>query len=152
MYEQLLIEADQLEIEIREKPLPTRLKGLYSDNVIWINRNIRNNTEKACTLAEEIGHHHTSFGDILDQTSLVNKKQELAARRWAYTRLVPLSKIVQANKVGIRNRYELAHFLCVTEDFLEEALKRYKEKYGTFTTYKNYTVFFEPLAILEMFD
>lgn len=151
MYEQLLKEADQLEIDIIEKPLPLRLKGLYSDKVICINRNVRSTREKACTLAEEIGHHQTSFGDILDQSSLVNKKQELAARRWAYSRLVPLSKIVQANKAGIRNRYELAHFLCVTEEFLEEALKRYKEKYGAFTTYKNYTIYFEPLAVLEMF-
>ncbi|MFT4415288.1 ImmA/IrrE family metallo-endopeptidase [Fredinandcohnia humi] len=152
MYEQLLIEADELEIETTEKPLPKRLKGLYGDNVIWINRNVRSYIERACALAEEIGHHHTSFGDILDQTSLINIKQELAARRWAYKRLVPLSKIVQAQKAGIRNKYEMAEFLGVTEDFLEKALARYKEIYGPFATFENYTIFFEPLGVLEMFE
>lgn len=152
MYEQLLIEADQLDIITREKPMPHRLKGLYSDNVIFINRNVYSNVERACILAEEIGHYYTSYGDILDQKSLTNKKQELAARRWAYMRLVPLSKIVQANKAGVRNRYELAQYLGITEEFLEAALKRYKEKYGVFTTIENYTIYFEPLAVLEMFE
>lgn len=152
MYEQLLKEADHLGIETQEKPMPKRLKGLYSDNVIRINRNIRSYAEKACTLAEEIGHHHTSFGDILDQSSVINKKQELAARRWAYKRLVPLSKIVQAQKNGIKNKFELAQFIGVTEEFLDMALSRYKEIYGLYTTFENYTVYFEPLGVLEMLE
>lgn len=152
MYEKLLIEADRLGIETYEKPLPPRLKGLYSDNVIFINRNIKTSTEKTCILAEELGHYHTSSGDILDQSSFTNRKQELRARRWSYERLVPLSKIVQAQKAGIRNKFELAQFLGITERFLETALNRYKDKYGLCTTYKNYTIYFEPLGVLEMFE
>lgn len=152
MYEKLLKEADHLGIETLERPMPKRLKGLYSDNVIWINKNVRSYTEKACTLAEEIGHHHTSFGNILDQSNVLNKKQELAARRWAYKRLVPLSKIVQAQKNGIKNKFELAQYIGVTEDFLDMALSRYKDQHGLFATFENYTIYFEPLGVLEMLE
>ena len=42
--------------------------------------------------------------------------------------LVPFSKIIQVHKLQIVNRYELADFLNVTEDFLDEALEGYKSK------------------------
>lgn len=152
MYENLLWEAEQHGIDIYEKPMTLTIKGLYSDEVIWINKNIPTNIEKACVLAEELGHYHTSAGDILDQTKISNRKQELRAREWAYEKLVPLSSFVQAHKNGIRNRYELAEYLGVTEEFLDSAIKRYKEKYGLYYSIKNYTICFEPLGVMELFD
>ncbi|MFL0523623.1 hypothetical protein [Virgibacillus pantothenticus] len=89
---------------------------------------------------------------MLDQTSLTNRQQELRARSWAYKKLVPLSKIVQAHREGIRNRYELAQYLEITEEFLENAINRYKEKYGVTVSYENYTICFEPLGVMEWFD
>jgi len=148
-YEHLLTEAFQHDVEVHEKNMSLRIKGLYSDNVIFINKLISTNTEKACVLAEELGHHHTSSGDILDQTKLINKKQEKRARNWAYKRLIPLSKFICAYKAGVRNRYELAEYLGVTEMFLEETLERYKEEYGLYKTIEEYTVYFEPLGVLK---
>ncbi|TVZ81251.1 uncharacterized protein DUF955 [Aeribacillus composti] len=152
VYENLLREAEQHGIDTYEKPMTPTIKGLYSDKVIWINKNIPTNDEKACILAEELGHYHTSSGNILDQSKISNRKQELLARTWAYERLVPLQKIVQAHKNGIRNRYELAEYLGVTEDFLNSAIKRYQEKYGLCVSVESYTVCFEPLGVLEMFE
>jgi hypothetical protein len=104
-------------------------------------------------LAEELGHHYTTAGDILDQSQLNNRKQEKRARRWGYQKLVPLVKLVQAYKEGANNRFELADFLGVTEDFLEDAIKQYKEKYGTFHRIDDkYCICFDPLWILEVFD
>lgn len=151
-YENLLQEAQQHGIDTYEKPMTPTIKGLYSDKVIWINKNIPTNDEKACILAEELGHYHTSSGNILDQSKISNRKQELRARTWAYERLVPLQKIVQAHKSGVRNRYELAEYLGVTEDFLNSAIKRYQEKYGLCVSVESYTVCFEPLGVLEMFE
>lgn len=152
MYNQLLMEAEQLGIDTYEEPMTSRIKGLYSNNIIWINRNVSSTTEKACILAEELGHYFTSAGDILDQTKVENRKQELKARAWAYEKLIPLSKIVQAQKAGVRNRYELSDFLGVSEDFLEAALNRYKEKYGLSTSIDNFTLYFDPLGVLENFE
>ncbi|WP_217588811.1 ImmA/IrrE family metallo-endopeptidase [Lentibacillus saliphilus] len=151
-FERLLKEANSLGIDVDERPLKGHIKGLYCDNVIWINKDLPTLNEKYCVLAEELGHYHTSVGDILDQSKLSNRKQEQRARSWAYERIVPLSKIVQAHKEHIRNRFELAEFLGVTETFLEFALDRYKEKYGIAINFNGYTICFEPLGVIEWFD
>lgn len=153
MYENLLREAtQQYGIDIREKKMPPKIKGLYSDGVIWINRDLPTVAEKACVFAEELGHYHTSVGDILDQSKLANRKQEKRARSWAYERLIPLQRIIEAFHAGVRDRHELADFLGVTETFLQAALGRYKEKYGLHKTLGRYTIRFEPLGILEMLE
>lgn len=150
-YENLLLEADNNSVEVYEKDMKPSIKGLYCDNVIWINKRFGSN-EMHCVLAEELGHHFTSYGDILDQSTIVNRKQEKAARNWAYKKLVPLRKIVQAHKKGIKNRYELAEFLNVTELFLNDSIERYKEEYGLSKDVDGLTVCFEPLGVLELFE
>lgn len=151
LYDELLMEAEQHGVDIYEKPLSARIKGLYADNVIWINRHIPSFTEKTCILAEELGHYHTTAGNILDQKNIINRKQEKRARAWAYERLVSLEKIVQAHHARVANRYELAEFLGVTEEFLQVTINRYRIKYGTYTTFKNYIIYFDPLGVAEMF-
>ena len=151
LYDDLLIECDNLDVEVYEKD-DMKSKGLYADNIIWVNKLLPSIIEKYCVLTEEIGHHYTTAGDILDLTSIANRKQELRARGWAYMRLVPFSKIIQAHKLYIVNRYELADFLNVTEDFLDEALEWYKSKYGLYVSIDNFTVCFEPLDVIEMFE
>lgn len=151
-YEILMKEAIQHDIDIYEKPMKSKIKGLYCDKIIWINQTIPTNVEKACVLAEELGHYHTTVGDILDQSKIENRKQELKARTWAYKKLVPLTKIVQAHKKNITTRYELAEFLNITEEFLEDAINWYIGKYGLSTTVDDFTICFEPLGVLELFE
>ena len=148
MYESLLLECESNNVEFKEKKLPGKIKGLYANNVIWLNNKLKNTVEKTCILAEELGHFYTSDGDILDQSSFENRKQELRARRWAYERLIPIEKLVQAKNEGINNRYELAEFLQVTEDFLQNTLDRYKEKYGLFIFVNGKKLYFDPLDVL----
>ncbi|QDZ93826.1 ImmA/IrrE family metallo-endopeptidase [Bacillus altitudinis] len=150
-YHSLLKSATASGIEVYEEVLSLKTKGLYGDNVIWINRTL-SSVEKTCTLAEELGHHFTSYGNILDQTKLKNRKQELRARDWGYKLLFPLEKLIDAQKEGIRNRFELAEYLNVTEQFLEDALKRYKEKYGLYKQIGKHTICFEPLGVIENFE
>lgn len=151
-YEKLLNEAYNHDIDIYEEPMTKRIKGLYADNVIWINKVISVTNEKHCVLAEELGHYHTSIGNILDQSNLDNRKQEKQARAWAHKKLIPLSRIIEAYKEGVNNRYEFAEYLNVTEKFLLEAIESLKERYGMCARLDNYTIFFEPLAVLEMFE
>lgn len=147
MYEKLLIEYEK-EVEVIETPLPDNLKGLYADGVVAVNINLSSN-EKACVIAEELGHHYTTAGDILDQSEVSNRKLEKVARNWGYEKLVGLIYLVNAYKSGVRNRHELAEFLEVTEEFIEEALNYYKEKHGLFATVDGYIVYFEPLGVFE---
>jgi len=152
LYENLQMEAARLGVEVYEQPMQPTLKGLYSDDVIWVNHFIPTIAEKTCILAEELGHYHTSTGHIIDLTDIRNLKQERRARDWAYKRLVPLSKIVQAYHAGVTDRHELAEYLGVSEQFLQAAIDRYREKYGTYTIVDGHIIYFDPLAVAEMFD
>ena len=128
------------------------LKGLYVDNNIALEKNMTS-IEKACVLAEELGHYYTTAGNILDQSKTENRKQELRARIWAYNKQIGLSGIVNAYKHGCHNIYEMAEYLDVTEEFLKDALQQYRNKYGICKTIDNYIIFFEPhLAVMEKRD
>jgi len=150
-YDGLLKEATLQGAQVFERPLRATIKGLYGNNIIWINRNLTVR-EKTCVLAEEIGHHHTSSGNILDQTKLTNRKQEKSARNWAYNRMVPLRSFISAYKAGIKNRYELAEYLNVIEDFLTAAIVHYQEKHGLYIEIDGYIIMFEPLMVIEPFE
>ncbi len=149
-YEELAREIEKEGVELIESKFNSEnIKGLYVDNIITVNSNISTEKEKKCILAEEIGHYYTSYGNILDQSKLENRKQERKARGWAYEKLVGIVDLINAFKYGVKNRYELSEYLNVTEEFIEEAIKYYKEKYGLYYQIDNYVVYFEPLAILE---
>lgn len=121
-----------------------RIKGLYCNGTIALKDNIETTKEKGCVLAEELGHYYTTVGNILDQSKAKNRKQELHARAWAYNKMVGLMGIVKSYEHGCRSMNETAEFLNVTEEFLSEALKYYRSKYGVFTNVDNYIIFFEP--------
>ena len=114
------------------------------DGNVALSDRLETSAEKACILAEELGHHHTSVGNILDQTLLDNKKQELKARIWAYQRLIDLEMLVDAYEHGYRDFHEVAEYLEVTEEVLREAIDFYRSKFGVSTTCGEYYITFEP--------
>lgn len=150
-YEELMVESEKHNLIIREKDLPG-YKGRIYKNRVAIRRNIPT-TEKACVLAEELGHYYTTTGDILDQSKVENRKQEFRARLYAYNKMIGLIGIIRAYEHGCRNFYEIAEYLEVTEEFLKEALYSYRSKYGICTKIDNYVIFFQPsLAVLKRLD
>jgi hypothetical protein len=150
-YDNLLDEADKENIYVIENAkFQSKASGLINNDVIGINKNVRSSTQRTCILAEELGHYYTSSGNILDQSSAANRKQERTARVWAYNRLIGLSGIVDSYKAGCRNLYEIAEHLEVTEIFLSDALACYKEKYGLYAQVDNYVIYFEPLGVAEL--
>lgn len=147
-YEELMIEADASNVEVIELPLKAH-SGLILDTTIAIRKDIPI-TKKACVLAEELGHYHTTVGDILDQTDVSNRKQERTARLWAYNKQIGLSGLVHCFEARCQNIHEMADHLDVTEAFLQDALECYRQKYGICTSYQQYTIYFEPkLAICK---
>ena len=58
-----------------------RIKGLYSDGMITISDRLETSAQQNSILGEELGHHLTSYGNILDQSDVMNRKQELRAGR-----------------------------------------------------------------------
>ncbi len=153
-YEQLLQSAYDNNIEIYENWSfnSKKIKGLYSDNIIALNKSLENSNERTCILAEEMGHHYTTAGIILDTNNLNNQKQEHTARIWAYNKVIGLQGIIDAYKAKCRNSFEVAEFLNVSEVFLNNTIEYYKSKYGTKTILDNYIIGFEPnLYVLELY-
>lgn len=120
-YEELQDEAckDGIEIIDNHSFKSDRISGLYCNNTIALSKNLKNSTEKACVLAEELGHHYTAVGDIIDQSSAENRKQELRGRIWAYNNQVGLHGIIDAYLHNCQNLFETAEYLGVTEEFFK---------------------------------
>ena len=146
-YEALLKEADSHQLIVKEKPL-TRNNGLIIGNKIAIRKDIDTEIEKSCVLAEELGHHYTSSGNILDQTDTMNRKQEYRARLYGYNLKIGLMGIIQAYEHSCRNLYEMAEFLDCTEEYLNEAINCYRSKYGEFVKIDNYIIYFIPRLVV----
>jgi len=111
-YEELLEEAAAQNISVDENfPFHGNLKGLYVDQNIALSDQLETSAEKACILAEELGHHYTSVGNILDISDPANAKQERQARMWTYERLIGLRGLIDAYQHGCREYHETAEFL-----------------------------------------
>lgn len=120
------------------------LKGYYTDGNVAINTCVDTTAERMCVLAEELGHHHTSVGNILDMSDSGNRKQERQARLWGFNKLVGLRGIINAYEAGCQTGYEIAEYLEVTEECLTECIEAYRDKYGIGTAVDNYYIMFIP--------
>lgn len=123
-YEQLLDEAYQGGLTVKEKPLQSG-DGRILNNRIAIRETLPNSAVKACVLAEEMGHYYTTVGDILDQRNILNQKQENIARKWAYEKMLPIENIFFAIQDGHTEIWNMAEYLDVDEAFLRDALIYY---------------------------
>lgn len=127
-YEKLEDEAYRLGLIVKKKPLQSsdgRIKG----KKIAISDRLDTSVERACVLAEELGHYHTTVGNILSD-SYDDRKQEYKARLWAYDKMIGLERLVDAYLAGCETIYDAAEYLDVTTQFLEEAIEAYKSKNG----------------------
>ena len=148
-YDILLMDANAEGLNIKERPFRTydgRIKG----DTIYLRKDM-NTTQKTCVLAEELGHHHTSVGNILDMNDIRNRKQERQARFWGYNKLIGLTGIIQAFEAGCQSDQEAADYLNVTAEYLHEAIECYRDKYGVCKEMENYIIYFIPnLAVIKM--
>ena len=150
-YEKLLDTACRDGIDVIDYPFETeRIKGLYCDGTVAIRKGIKTQAEQSCILAEELGHHYTTTGNILDQsTDVMNRKQEYRARLYGYNLRVGLIGIINAYEARCRNLHEMAEHLDVPEDYLTEVIDCYRSKYGQYVAVDNYIIYFIPqLAVI----
>lgn len=111
--------------------------------LVLVNRRLTGR-RRLCVLAEEAGHHYKSFGPAVDELDATQRRNELAGRRWAYQRLVPLDRLICAWRRGNRTRPEMAAYFGVTEDFFDAALAYYHAKHGIQKTYPGWVIRFDP--------
>lgn len=148
-YEALKLEYWDLIIK-ETTDMPKGLKGLYYHNKIFIDKRLTY-YEKHCVLAEEIGHHETTYGDITDLEEVTNKKLELVARTWGYEKIVSLDKLIDCFIKGYTTVEDICLHLEITPHYLHKAIEKYNQRYGMSIVYKGYRIFFDPLNIKKEF-
>lgn len=140
-YEDLLDDAHMIDLDVIEKHFKSNAKGLCKGAKIGIRKDMPK-VEKACVLAEEIGHYQTTVGEIIDQRDTGNRKQEKKARKWTVDKLISIEDIFTAAENNCKSIFEFAEYLKVTEEFLYEALEVFKQRYGHSYTHEGKTIVF----------
>lgn len=149
-YHELMVQAERAGAVILEEPFPSSsLKGLCFNHRIVIDNRIETDAEKTSVLAEELAHYHYDAGDILDQDDPAAVKKEKLARALAYEKLVPIDSVIEAFELCLQSREEFADHLNVTEEFLEEAIRHYIDRYGQFVIHQEYVIYFEPFGVFK---
>lgn len=146
-YESILVEYDHIKIK-ETKVLPDELGGFNFNNVILLNRKNKH-VHKVEILAEELAHYKITYGDIRDQSIMLNRKFELKARRLGCEMVITLDGIIDAFHSGICNLHEMACHFEVSNNYVLKAIEHYKMKYGLDIYYKGYVIKFEPLQVFE---
>lgn len=141
-YDELLIEADKHGVIVKEAKLRTR-DGHCKGNRIVIHKYL-SNYEKACVLAEELGHYFRTVGDIRNQKDINNRQQEFIARKWGYNKKIGLLGLIKAFENNCKDRYEIAEYLNVSVEYLNEVIEYYTSKYGVMHKVDDYIIYFTP--------
>lgn len=135
-YDELLVKYQNV-VTVCEISLEYNLEGCYSNGIIFIEKSL-SEINKKCILAEELGHHFTSTGNILDTRCVTNLKQERQAHIWAVKELISYSKFIAAIKLYTSD-YDRAEYLEVSLWFLEDIYYVYeyvKQEYCFDTAYE----------------
>lgn len=84
-------------------------------------------TEEKELLAEELGHYYcNAFYNSSSSPSTIAQK-EYRANKWKCTVLVSVNDFKEVFKKGLRNIYEIADYLSLSEDTVAFAYNYYKE-------------------------
>ena len=126
MIEELCDEAETLGITVHEEQEPG-IDALYlevnGEEHIML-RHTGTAAERACWLAEEIGHHHNKPARVLRYDTVDDWRAEAKARRWAHDRMLSVDAIRTA-AANTDDEYEIADALGVSVQFLREAVDDY---------------------------
>lgn len=110
-----------------------KLNGLYLENNIFINSNIKNEYKEKLILAEELGHHFSGVYPTLPfssdyYTKLIRSKNEFKAEKWVINKLIPFYKLKRLLEQNL-NKYEIAEELGTSVKLVEDAFEIYEAKF-----------------------
>ena len=116
--------AEKENINVVDYAFGRTINGVYIDNLkcIGLDKSLTD-TERKCTIAEELGHYYCNATYPLSCTdeTLINKA-EYRAQKWAVKALVSPSDIQRIKQLNLKYKWEIAEFLGVTELIAEKAL------------------------------
>ncbi|MDU1031896.1 ImmA/IrrE family metallo-endopeptidase [Clostridium sp.] len=121
-----LIEKENINVD-EELKIP-ETSGIYINipginPTIGISKNVINDKEYYSILAEELGHHFKTIGNLIKQETsyigdILKQKEELKAKLWASNFFVSDEEFIQAILDCSNNIYTLAERFNVTEEII----------------------------------
>lgn len=128
---------------IYDANMPEGLPGLNVENSIYLNPNVSNH-ELNSAIAEELGHYLTTVGNIVDQKTNEERKQERKARDVGAILIVTPYDIVDCFNEGCQTAKQCAAYLEVTEQTFTDAIKYYARRFDGIVTENKHIIFFKP--------
>ena len=121
-----LIEKENIILDEELKIQKT--SGIYINTpginpTIGISKNVSNDKEYYSILAEELGHHFKTIGNLIKQETsyienVLKQKEELKAKLWASNFFISDEEFIQAILDCTNNIYTLAEKFNVTEEII----------------------------------
>jgi hypothetical protein len=144
-YEERIVEAEKMGFKVYELPFK-KLLGYYEDGAIGVDVRLSFNN-KNCIISEETGHGLKNVGNILDQRRVMNRRQELLGRAYAYDRLVSPRHLVNAFLHGCCNLHDTCEYLNVPEWFFNEAIYYNARRYGHYVRLGEFEIRFNAPSV-----
>lgn len=156
--------AERLDQEIEDKNISVLLYNLKSEvkaayynaaslsgPVIVLNkkRDIMTSYEGNGLKAHELGHHHSSCGNLLEMPRRLQIKYETMADRWALRRVMPIHQLIAAYIAGARSMEDLSDYLEISPEFIARGLECYEHIYGPELKYNGIVITWDPFNIKE---
>ncbi|MBC1419407.1 toxin [Listeria fleischmannii] len=118
----------------------TGMDGLYVDGNILIEKKLYVKDKKVVLMEE---YHHATYtqGNVLDEKSIDNKKQENFVRRKNFEMLFTSSMIIEGYKMGFNTFHEVADYYELPESFIREAIEHYQNKHGLMWNCDQYVIY-----------
>lgn len=142
-YDELLIEATDAGAIVKEAYFKTR-KSDNLNNRIAIHKDL-SNYEKTFLLAKELGNYYRFIGDKNKLRDINKRKKNFLERQWEYNKKIGIIGLINAFRYGCSTRYEMAKYLNVSIEYLNEAISYYEHKYGSIFRLDDYIIYFSPI-------
>ena len=139
MSKDLEVLAEFYGVRIVDYDFPSKIRGVYHNGVIGINKDVHDPIERRCIIACEMGRHLMRKNNSI---VLTEEQEHIAAFYWAVNYLMPLSAFIEANKHGV-SASDFADYLQVTQQFVNTGIEFYKNCMGKRVFYHNHVIDFE---------
>lgn len=135
-FEQLVDARPNLKIKMVDAP-SKHFGGLLVNETVYLNSNL-SYPEQYESLHEEVSHYDFTVGDISEEKTLDDRKQERLARSRAMESTVTLDGLVYCFIHELWLPDEIADYFEVTEKYLRDALDNYATKRGILFRFNDY--------------
>ena len=134
-------------IKLETYPFRADINALTVGKTILLNSSLDNTAQKHAVKAHELGHQNTCVINLLHAEKHIQNKYEYVADRWATLKVMPVEKLLQGYRMGLRTYEEFCDFLEIDQPFFLRGLSVFSNIYGNYCIKDGCLIRFDPLNI-----